>query len=714
MNAEKIKNLDLIIIKRLTGPSGPQEAPCGSGSPTGAHRAVLPRSGALQDTKDLVALTFSQIANSDPDYKITELIKLIYFDPTNYLIYTNIGSIYLAQGKLSEARSFFHVALIHNPNCVEALLELGILYRSVDNDASILLLEKANLLVPNDMRVLNTLAVLYTEVNRFEDAEKIFLKVLTGTTDADLKYKVLCNLGTLLSSMGKNEESLRYLEMSEKMNVTVSQLQTKLLILNGVYEHEYAALRGLASPEGPHSGFRAPEGPTGPTDPDVGGLYFKEHLKINNLFKRTCIYSFKDRPRNGKIKIGYVSSDFRNHVVAKFIMNLMLYYDKNIFDVYCYYNFKSDDQYTELFKQSSIFKNICNHTDTAAADMIYADGIDILIDLNGNTAGARFDIFALKPAPIQVTYLGYPGTSGLLQMDYRITDYVADHPKSTQKYTEKLVYLDEPGLQRGPVGPVIHGCFLTYSWIKNDWQTNSPEFIKEYPNGIKAYTQTKDPTSGLIFGSINRAPKNSPQYLAMIKELMSTIPDSKILIKVNTLCDQEYTVGKLLDTLGINRDRLIIVNYQLDPKEYYNIFNKIDVLLDTWPYSGTTTTCDCLFMGTPVVTLYNKDIHAHCVSASILNRIAPELVSHSVSEYIDVCNGLSKNRERLVWYKRNLRARLEQTMDPHVFMKGPMGPQGLASPAGPLVGPDPLRGPSGPSAGPIGYENLLIKIYNGL
>jgi hypothetical protein len=147
MNIDKIKNVERLIIKEIIGPSGPAGRSCPVPGPLAGPDPLRGPKEVHQDTKELVSLNFNLIVNSDPEYKLNELLKLIYFDPTNYLIYTSIGSVYLAQGKLSEARSFFHLALIYNPNCVEALSELSILYGSVGTYESILFQEKVNAII---------------------------------------------------------------------------------------------------------------------------------------------------------------------------------------------------------------------------------------------------------------------------------------------------------------------------------------------------------------------------------------------------------------------------------------------------------------------------------------------------------------------------------------------------------------------------------------
>jgi predicted O-linked N-acetylglucosamine transferase (SPINDLY family) len=237
-----------------------------------------------------------------------------------------------------------------------------------------------------------------------------------------------------------------------------------------------------------------------------------------------------------------------------------------------------------------------------AAKIIYEDKIDILFDLNGHTDGSRLDVFTLNPAPVQITYMGYPNTTGLKSMHYRLTDNISDHPESKQKYSEKLVYLPS--------------FFLVFKSIIQ----NTPIIPRKTDKTV-------------YLGSLNKENKSSPDVLRVWKEIMKSNKNTKIIIKTNGLIDRTDFYKKVLD---ITADRLILLDKSLSNEQYVALDSKIDILLDTFPYSGTTTTCNALYNSIPVITLYNKDYHSHNVSSSILTRCGfPELVAHTFQEYID-------------------------------------------------------------------------------
>ncbi len=611
--------------------------------------------------KDLVEYTYNRIEGLSFEEQKKELLKLIYFDPGNHEIYFRIGLSYLRDGNLEEARSYFSLCLSICPTFTDCLLELGILYRGVDNDISIRILERANKLAPNDMRITNTLAVIYVESNKFEVAHELFKIVLEQTNNADIRYKVLGNLSTLLSSMGHNLESLKYSKISEDICYSSNHHQTKLLVMNNLFPTEVAKVIGRCNDDSIN-------------EADAFKIVYHEHLINNKLFQIKDLYTFEKRKPfsdsfgnfSRPIKIGYVSSDFRNHVVSKFIYGVLKDHDKEKFDVYCYHNYKINDRITNFIEATLVspdhFKNISSRDTHDASKLIFDDEIDILVDLNGNTSGARMDIFAAKPAPVQVSYLGYPNTSGLSQIDYRITDSVADNPETLQLYSEKLKRLDT--------------CFLNYSntLLLEETQEEIPLRPKN------SFGQNDD---CIIIGAINRPPKNSPQYLRSIGAIMKECPEAKLFIKVNSLTsdDTNRIKKEYLELIGIEESRLIISNYIIERNGYYNLFNDIDILLDTWPYSGTTTTCDALYMSTPVITNYHKEgPHSQNVSTSIISRLEKttfddiiydpknDFVGNGPDEFVSKAVSLIKNKKMLLFYKENLRKLFVDSIDSKRFM----------------------------------------------
>ena len=269
--------------------------------------------------------------------------------------------------------------------------------------------------------------------------------------------------------------------------------------------------------------------------------------------------------------------------------------------------------------------------------MVYTNYIDVLIDLNGYTTGNRMDIFSKNPAPIQITYLGYPNTLGLDFIKYRITDSVADSPDSEQYYSETLLRMKK--------------CFLLF---KNTLQ-NSPV--------------TKKKQDTIILGSLNKELKNSKPILQVWRKIMEAIPSANIMIKLDGIDNIDSRIKYYSKELNISAKRIIPIQHCTN-EEYIEMFSTIDILLDTFPYSGTTTTCNALYNSVPVITLYNKDIHSHNVSSSLLiNCGFSELVAYNEFEYIQKTVELSKNILQLQYYREHIHSKFMELMNPTSFMK---------------------------------------------
>lgn len=365
---------------------------------------------------------------------------------------------------------------------------------------------------------------------------------------------------------------------------------------------------------------------------------FNEYLKINDYLPERPLFSNYRKNINKRIRIGYVSSDFKYHAVANFIVPILENHNRTRFDIMLYVN---DPEFaTDIFMRLGISHRIIkDKSDEDVARMIYADGIDILIDLNGHTIGNRLGVFRFKPAPVQITYLGYPNTTGLKSIQYRITDNIADtEDEYLQPYSEKLLRLDR--------------CFLLYK-----------PFHQSIP--VKPRTTVGD----IILGAINKENKNSSDVLDTWATILDECPNTKLMIKLETFDNNEERIGFYVERLRTSVDRIILVN-KLGNTEYNEVFSKIDILLDPFPYSGTTTTCNALFNSIPVVTLYHKGCHAHNVSASILTHTGlGELVARSREQYISIVKQLVLHPNTIDEYKRTINMKFKASiMDPLPFM----------------------------------------------
>ncbi len=344
------------------------------------------------------------------------------------------------------------------------------------------------------------------------------------------------------------------------------------------------------------------------------------------------------QPQSSKIntkntlRIGYVSPDFRAHSVCFFIEPLLQQHDKAAFEVYCYSDVLNPDIVTRRIQPlASSWQDIQHLSDTELARQIRRDKIDILVDLAGHTARNRLAVFAHKPAPVQVTYLGYPNTTGLTTMDYRLTDAWVDPPGETEQLHSETLFRLANG-------------FLCYD-----------------PHNDTA-TENTDPVTGAYttFGSFNNLAKLSPKVIALWARLLHTVPNAQLLLKTKPLKDPA-TQEKIYQQFaghGINRKRVELVGWVTGRDEHLGLYNRVDIALDTFPYNGTTTTCEALWMGVPVITLAGHT-HAGRVGVSLLSQVGlTEFIARDADHYIELAAYLASNREQLTQLRSELRSRV--------------------------------------------------------
>ena len=365
--------------------------------------------------------------------------------------------------------------------------------------------------------------------------------------------------------------------------------------------------------------------------------YYLLCQKYRTFWEKETLPSRPPFPQTEKIKIGFISSDFHFHVVSFFMSSLFENYDKNRFEIHLFSTLNKDkyDKITEIFiGQTDKWHDISKTDFKDVASFIRKEEISVLIDLTGHTNGISLKIFGLRPAPVQVSYCGYPNTTGLKSVDFRTTDGICEPDDAQNYYSEKLFKMD--------------GCFLCYQ----PYFEVIPECSFKNPH-----------THPIVFGSFNNLSKITPRTVKLWCNVLNSVPKSKIVLKYKYLIDpklREITVAKFVEN-GLSIDRIIIFDYSFEINEHYAQYNKIDIALDTFPYNGTTTTCDALYMGVPVITILG-DRHASRVSASLLNAVGlGELVAKDENEFVKIAADLAVNVQKLTEIKRNLRERMQNS-----------------------------------------------------
>jgi predicted O-linked N-acetylglucosamine transferase (SPINDLY family) len=333
-----------------------------------------------------------------------------------------------------------------------------------------------------------------------------------------------------------------------------------------------------------------------------------------------------------RIRIGYMSPNFSRHSVGYFVEPVIRHHDRKHFEIFCYYTHHLSDETTaRIHRLADGWRDIADARDDTVETMIRNDGIDILVDLAGHSKGNRLEIFARKPAPIQMTWLGYPNTTGLETVDFRITDAVTDPaPGAERLHSERLLR--------------IGGIFLCY----------------RPPEDSPPVDPHVSPPSKVTFSSFNSIAKLNEEMVKVWAKILAAVPGSRLVIKSASL-DYPDTVDRVLDCFvrnGVAAGRVELRAWIMQRERHLKLYDSVDIALDTFPYNGTTTTCEALWMGVPVVSLPG-DIHMSRVGAAILRCAGlHELVAQNAEDYAAIAIALARDQTRRRLLRMNLRNKL--------------------------------------------------------
>jgi predicted O-linked N-acetylglucosamine transferase (SPINDLY family)/predicted SAM-dependent methyltransferase len=458
------------------------------------------------------------------------------------------------------------------------------------------------------------------------------------------------DLGAALHALGSYEEALVELEQARNLAPEIAEVHFNLA---AVY-HEFGRLDEAIAE------FRLARDMA----PDRADFYgalllflncsakhglaevFAEHKLFGARFVQPVAAPDPDPAWPRRLRIGYVSPDFRSHVVACFMLPILARHDRERFEIFCYYTFTVTDNVTEAVRELADHFAVCGgDSDAELAARVRADRIDILVDLAGHTISHRLKSFALRPAPVQVTYLGYPNTTGLSAIDYRLTDAKADPPGEADRIcVERLVRLPR--------------SFLCYR--------PGPDILDPGPPPAQG-------ASRITFGSFNNFHKLSDPYFDAAARVLQAVPGSQLLLKAKPLGAQAVVrrVRDKFAAAGIDPSRLVLMGWETTPESHLAVYKKVDIALDSFPYNGTTTTCEAMWMGVPVITL-RGDRHAGRVGASLLETVGlGDLVAGDVDEYVRIAQRLAGDLPRIVELRAGMRARLRASalMDERGFTR---------------------------------------------
>jgi predicted O-linked N-acetylglucosamine transferase (SPINDLY family) len=530
--------------------------------------------------------------------------QAIRFKPDHAEAHYNLGNVRKIQGKLDAAAAAYSEALRINPNLAEAYSNLGnTLAERGKFEESIAAHRRAVAIKPDSAEVHYNLGNALKDQGRLDDAASAYGHAINLNPEYAAAY---ANLGIVLMTQGRLDEALaayrRAITLKPDDAITYSNM---LVCLN--YD-----------------------------DRQTPDQLFVAHRDWNERYggcrPRTNAYANSRDPER-RLRVGYVSPDFRMHSVAYFLAPLFESRSRQAVEVFCYADVNRPDAVTAYLRGlADHWVSTVGMPDDALAERIRADCIDILVDLAGHTAFNRLDVFTSKPAPVQVTWLGYPNTTGLRAIDYRLVDNVTDPPGAADTFvSEKLLRLP--------------GAFLCYGGPIDAPAPSAPPCLK---------------TGGITFGSFNNPAKLSPPTLDVWAQLLTRLPDARLLLKGKPFADEAtcaYFVRRLNER-GVAPERVRLVGWLPDSAAHLALYEEIDIALDPFPYNGTTTTCEALWMGVPVVTLRGER-HSARVGASLLEHAGlADFVAGSADDYIRIAMALAANPAGLHDLRRTLRQRV--------------------------------------------------------
>lgn len=557
--------------------------------------------------------------------------------------HNNLGNLLSQAGQSAEAMAHFRQALAANPESPSAHTNLGAeLYKSgetSDLEQALTHLRRALAIDPGFIRAYNNLGSVYTALGRQAEAIDCLQRALALSPHYAQAHS---NLGNSLQELGRLTEALVHLQRAVELQPTLPEAHYNLAralidagqVAQAITSYGQALTLRPDFPAARSNLLMALHyDPAQPPEQIAAA-----HRLFGQLYTRPIVLTppIAARDPERRLRIGYVSQDLRNHSVAYFIEPILTSHDRSRFEVIAYADVGRGDAITARLRGLvDGWQDIHGLPDAEVAALIRRDRIDILVDLAGHTGGSRLMVFTHRPAPVQVTYLGYPDTTGLPAMDYRLTDAWADPPGWTEHlHTERLVRL--------PQG------FLCYR------PPDEAPPVSALPAAA---------TGQITFGSFNNLQKLNARVIATWAAILHAVPGSRLLIKARLLGMDaaRQATADLLARQGIDGARVSLLPAAASVAEHLACYSQVDVALDTFPYHGTTTTCEALWMGVPVVTLAGKT-HETRVGVSLLTGVGlPDLIAQTPEAYVAIAAQLAEDVPRLEALRTTLRQRVQES-----------------------------------------------------
>lgn len=585
-------------------------------------------------------------------------------------------------GRLAEAEAIYRRVLAIAPRQADALHLLGLLaHQAGRNQTAAQLIDQAIGVRPHEALYWNNLGRVLRamgQVGRSVDAHRRAVELNPGYLDAML------NLASSLVAAGRADQSLEWWRKALEIRGDLAdawrelgstlrklgQLDAAAEALSGataMAPGDAAALVELGSVhheqgriERALECYRAacelrPDWQPARSNYLYALQFSPEHdagsiLREHQAWARQCAAPLEPAPRNWpqsrdpdrRIRVGYVSANFKSHVVSVFFGPILANHDRGAFEIYCYSDTGDEDAVTlRLRGYPATWRQTRQLGDPELAELVREDRIDILVDLTQHTADGRLLMFARRSAPVQVSYLGYAGTTGLSTMDWRISDPNLDPPGREHHDSERLARLPE--------------CYWCYRPAPDMPEVSPPPACAGRP---------------VVLGSLNSFAKVNARVIDAWGRILRRTGDARLEIFITGGEANNASVRRRIESEGLDPRRFSLVD-RMKYKQYLEYCSRIDMALDPFPYNGGTTTLDALWMGLPVVTLEGDRPVARAGATLLRNVGLPELVARDVDEYVELACGLARDPDRLASLRRQMRDRMMRSplMDSRRFVR---------------------------------------------
>jgi predicted O-linked N-acetylglucosamine transferase (SPINDLY family) len=577
------------------------------------------------------------------------LDRALALRPDDADAHNNRGNALKAQHRLGEAIAAYQQAIQLRSGFAEAHNNLGNALRASGRlDEALAALERATALKPGLAGAQTNLGHVLRDLGRPEEALAAYHRALRLRPDDPEAH---IDLGTALRDAGRLEEAINTLGRAIELEPGSAGAYLNLghfLGNRGHLDDALACFRTALAlqPEFPEAASNLAYSLHFHPDTDAPAL-LAEHRRWEDRFAAPLAAQIRPHANepspDRRLRIGYVSPDFRDHVIAHNLRPLFREHDHRQFEIVCYADVVRPDTLTRFFQaHADLWRDSLGRTDDDLARLVRGDGIDVLVDLTLHMERNRLLVFARKPAPVQITFAGYPGTTGLTAIDYRFTDPYLDPPGSRgAEYAEESVCL-----------PDSFWCYDPYG---------EEPAVNPLPALDRGF---------VTFGCLNHFAKVNSGVLSLWARVLRSVEGSRLLL-LSPEGTHRREVLERLEHDGVAPERVTFVARQ--PRwEYLELYHGIDVMLDTFPYNGHTTSLDALWMGVPVITLRGRTVVGRAGFSQLTNLGLPELAAATPDDYVRIAVDWAGDRVRLAGLRTTLRGRMRRSplMDAPRFARG--------------------------------------------